>query len=225
MRSAVVLVLLATSCALAPVDDWETFYARQPRSILVLPVENESTEVEAPRFFMATIARPIIQRGYYVLPVEPSAEILASEGFTAGAELQQVAPEKFRQYFGADGILFVTIRAWDTAYFILSSTVTVTLEYLLIDTRSGEEVWSGTATASRQSGGHSTGNIFADLIAMTIDAAMTAAITDYVPLAREANQFVFQRLPPGAYHPAYESTKQRLINEWREYRKASPAGR
>ena len=48
---------------------------------------------------------------------------------------------------------------------------------------------------------------------------MTAALTDYVPLAREANQFAFQRLPPGVYHSQYEPTKKRLIGTWQAYQK------
>ena len=211
------VLLLSASCALDPVPDWESFYAHQPRSVLVVPVENETTEAEAPRFFTATIARPLIARGYYVFPVEATSEILASEGFTSGAELARIAPGKFRQYLGADGVLFVTIKSWDTTYAILSSTVRVTLEYLLIDTRSGAEVWSGTWTAERRSGGAFSGNIIGDLVASAIDAALTAALTDYVPLAREANYMALQSLPPGAYHRDYAATKDRLVGEWREY--------
>jgi hypothetical protein len=208
---------LASSCATTEVPDWETFYRRQPRSILVLPVENESTEAEAPRFFMSTIARPLIARGYYVFPVEGTAEILQSEGLISGAELRAVRPERYRQYFGADGVLLVTIKSWDTSYAVLASSVTVTLEYFLVDTRSGDVVWSGVRTAKRNSGGGGAG--IGALVAMAISAAMTAALTDYVPLAREANAGAFLTLPPGMYHPEYESTRERLIGEWREFQR------
>jgi len=210
---------LLTSCALKPVPDWETFYARQPRSILVVPAENETTEVEAPRFFMATIARPLIARGYYVYPVEATSEILASEGFTAGAELTQVPPERFLKYFGADGVLFVTIKTWDTVYAVLSSAVTVTLQYQLVDTHSGETVWSGIWTAQKRSGGGYGGDPIGALVAMAVDAALTAALTDYMPLARQASASAAQSLAPGVYHPQYEATKNRLIGEWKEYKK------
>ena len=212
--------LLMTSCGLQEVPDWGAFYERQPRSIVVLPVENETTEVEAPRFFMATIARPLIARGYYVFPVEATSEILASEGLTDGAELRAVEPGSYRKYLGADGVLFVTIKTWDTMYAIISSTVTVTLEYDLIDTRSGTSVWAGTWTAQKKSGGGGSGNIIADLIVATIDAAVTAALTDYVPLARQANALAFQSLAEGAYHPQYAASRERRLKEWGEYKRA-----
>lgn len=216
--------LLGTSCALREVPDWDSFYARQPRSILVLPAENETTEAEAPRFLMSTVAKPLIARGYYVFPVEATSEILASEGFTDGAELFQVAPERFNRYLGADGILLVTIKSWDTVYAVLASRVTVAIEYILLDARTGTRLWSNTCVAERRSGGASSGNILADLVAAAINAALTAALTDYIPLAREANFRAFQALPPGVYHPDHESAKGRLLAEWRAYKeKRKPA--
>lgn len=203
--------------------DWETFYRRQPRSVVILPVENETTNVEAPRFFMATVARPLIDRGYYVFPVEATSEILASEGLTDGAELRNVTPERFHRYFGTEGVLFVTLKKWDTVYLFLQSSVIVTLEYTLLDTRSGEVAWSTTSTAQRQSGGVGSGNVIADLIAMAVDAALTAALTDYISLARQANSTAFQALVPGAYHAAYEPTRERLLSDWRVYQERKKA--
>jgi hypothetical protein len=213
------LALSVASCGLQEVPDWETFYERQPRSILVVPVVNETTEVEAPRFFMATIAKPLVESGYYVFPVEGTAEMLESEGFTAGEELLQVRPASFGKYFGADGVLFVTLKAWDTSYLIFWSNVVVTLEYRLVDTRSGETVWEATQTAERSSSGP-YGSGLGDLIVMAVDAALTAATTDYVPLARQANENAVGSLIPGPYHPEYQATKDRLIGQWRDYREA-----
>jgi hypothetical protein len=220
---AAALPLLCISCAQREVPDWDAFYRNQPKSILVLPVENETTAVEAPRFFMATIARPLIARGYYVFPVEATSEILASEGLTAGAELSNVSPAQFYKYFGAEGILRVTITRWDTTYLLLASTVSVALRYELLDARSGATVWSGTCVAERRSGGGGTGNIIGDLIASAVDAAMTAALTDYVPLAREANWNALAGLTPGEYHPDYLAVKNEHLEEWREYQASKQA--
>jgi hypothetical protein len=218
----ILLPALSASCGLQEVPDWETFYSHQPKSILIVPVENETTAAEAPRFFMATVASVLIARGYYVFPVEPTADILASEGFTAGAELESVPPEKLRKFFGADGILYVTIKKWDTSYAVLASAVTVTIQFRLLDTRSGAVVWGGTWTAQRQSGAGG-GHPLAALVVMAIDAAMTAALTDYVPLAREANTRAFQTLVPGEYHPEYSSLKERNLSDWHGYQEAKRA--
>ncbi|MGQ9589082.1 MAG: GNA1162 family protein [Planctomycetota bacterium] len=213
------LASLAASCAAREVPDWESFYAKQPRSILVLPVENETTEVEAPRFFLATIAKPLIERGYYVFPVEATSDILASEGFAAGAQLEAVSPRRLGELFGADGLLYVTVHTWDTTYLVFASSVVVTIGYRLVDARSGDSIWESVATAERRSGASGTDPITL-AISAAVDAALTAALTDYVPLAREANAAALRSLVPGPYSLEYEGTKERLIREWREYARA-----
>lgn len=219
---ALLLATFAGACAPREVPDWESFYAKQPRSILVLPVENETTEVEAPRFFVATIAKPLIERGYYVFPVEATSEILAREGFTAGAQLEEVSPRRLGELFGADGILYVTVHTWDTTYLVFASSVVVTIGYRLVDARSGEAIWSTVATAERRSGASGSDPISL-AISAAVDAALTAALTDYVPLAREANAAALRSLVPGPYSPDYQTTRERLLREWREYARAKRA--
>ncbi len=218
------LSLFAAACAPREVPDWETFYRRQPRSILVLPVKNETTEVEAPRFFIATIAKPLIERGYYVFPVEAAAEILAGEGFTDGAELEAVSPRRLGELFGADGILYVTVESWDTTYAIIASSVVVTIAYRLVDCRSGEAIWETVSMAERRSSAYG-GDPLTLVVSAALDAALTAALTDYVPLAREANTKALASLVPGPYSPEYEATKARLVREWQEYSRRKNEGK
>ena len=50
MKLLALLALLACGCQSAPVEaeDWTFFYEHQPTSILVLPVQNETSAAEAP---------------------------------------------------------------------------------------------------------------------------------------------------------------------------------
>ena len=61
---------------------------------------------------------------------------------------------------------------------------------------------------------NSTGNPFADLIAMAITAAIERAAPNYLPLTRTANAEVFYglgtALPPGPYSPAYQEYYRQL---------------
>jgi hypothetical protein len=43
--------------------------SRKSSALVVVPVENESTEVTAPTGFMTTITVPLAERGYYAFPV------------------------------------------------------------------------------------------------------------------------------------------------------------
>ena len=66
-RCLVVCVALLLGCP--PRHDYTLFYAHQPRSIVVVPVLNDSPEVSAPAVFITTVSVPLAERGYYVFPV------------------------------------------------------------------------------------------------------------------------------------------------------------
>ncbi|RME27822.1 MAG: hypothetical protein D6806_04015 [Deltaproteobacteria bacterium] len=215
MKPVSVAVLLVASlcsgCAHVGGFDYRRYYEHEPLMIVVLPAINSTTEAEASRLFSSTIYYQLARRGYYVTPPELVSEVLAHEGVTDGAELLDVDPGKFHRYFGADAVLFVRIYKWDTTYVVVSSSVTVGLEYVLVDARSGQILWKDRAerTISSSSGGSGIGA----LIGAMVSAAVTAAAVDYVPLARQANQEAFARLPVGRYHHEYEKIKARLLED------------
>lgn len=209
--SATVLVL--ASCATkAPIKDYQAFYDHQPTSILVVPVFNETTSAEAPGAFQSTIARPLIERGYYVFPVQPTAAILQSEGVFEGGQLREVPPSVFAEHLGTDAILYVTLHAWDTSYAVLASSVEVSMTYSLVDALSGELLWEDTGSRTiNSSSSSSSGNIIADLLVAAVSAAVTAAGVEYVPLARDANKIALVSLPAGPLSAQFDAERGRYL--------------
>jgi hypothetical protein len=203
---ASLLLLALCSCKTSyPVEDYELFYDRQPKSILVLPVFNETTSAEAPAAFQSTIGRPLINRGYYILPVLPTIDILRAEGVFEGEQLKNVPPIRFKETLGADAVLYVTIHSWDTTYLVLASGVEVSMTYELIDTESGETMWRDNARRSIQS--DSSGGLLAALV----NAAVTALNVKYVDLARKANSMALVGLPAGPMHPRFDVERERYL--------------
>ena len=202
-----VVVLSFQGCATLPKPDYSKFFERHPRSILVLPPFNKTTGVEAPVVFNTTISRPLAERGYYVFPVFLTRDILNDLGLTDEGLIASVAPQQFKEVFGADAVLYVTIEAWTTQYLVLASNVRVTANYKLVDTDSGEVLWEQTHTAVESSGQSQGGGGLGAIVAMAISAAITAAVTDYRPLASRVNHQVVlvqdRGLPAGPYHPDY----------------------
>jgi hypothetical protein len=227
LSSAATLAVLFGACSGAPrpVADFEAFYRLAPYTVAVLPVANLSADADAPRYFVSTIGKPLIDRGYYVLPVQATAEILAAEGLTDGGQLLEVAPQRFAEYFGADAVLRTTLHSWDTAYAVLASSVTVSISYELLSTRTGEVLWRTDQQQTIQSG--SGGGGLVGLIASAVQAAAVAATTDYVPMARDVNLAATATLPPGPYHPDFEKRRQQNLEaarREREQREAEAAG-
>jgi len=193
---------LLSGCAMQPEkNNLASFHAHKPRSILVVPVLNESPEISASSVFISTITKPLAERGYYVFPVFLTDLILRDFGLAEAGHIHQLAPQRLHELFGADAALFVIIKDWSSKYIVLHSTVVVETVYRLIDTKTGIQLWESKQRVSHESGGWGSG-----FIGMAIDAAVNAMFTDYLPLARRANNQAFappKGLPAGPYHPDF----------------------
>jgi hypothetical protein len=198
---AATLVLFLDACATKPKPNYSKFFEHHPRSILIVPPMNQTTAVEAPAFFTTTVSRPFAERGYYVFPVFLTRDILNDMGLSDEGLLLQFQPQRFRETFGADAVLFVTIKQWVTTYVFLASSVTVEAIYKLVDTDSGEVIWGKTQLVVQQSGGQGIAGIIASAI-------ITALAVDYRPLAQQANTEAVKAqregLPAGPYATDYQ---------------------
>jgi hypothetical protein len=200
--AALAAVGLLTGCATADRPrDYDAFFTRHPRSIVVVPPMNRTTAVDAPAVFSTTITRPLAERGYYVFPVALTTGVLRDLGITDEGLVRNTPPQRFKEVFGADAVLYVTINSWTTTYIVLSSQVTVNATYELVDTATGTTLWKRTQQVAQGSRGN-------NLIEMLVSAAITAATVDYRPLAQQANAVVVYKqaegLPSGPYHSTFQ---------------------
>lgn len=207
--SAVAVVWLAGCATTAPDESrLDAFHNAQPRSILVVPVVNESTDVQAPTSVLATLPFRLGEKGYYVYPVNTVKTLLEYEGLYEPAEIHNQPPEQLANLFKADAILYVTIHEWTSKYVLLSTTTEVDFEYRIVN-GDGAELWSARKRLQyTPQNNNSSGNPLADLIAAAVTAAIERAAPNYLPLTRQAHQQVFSGyatgLPPGPYSPSYE---------------------
>lgn len=160
MRALVLLMTLAfsaVSCVTADTQpDYTHFKAHRPTSILVLPPINNSIEVGASQSYLSVITRPIAESGFYVFPVALVDYYFRNNGLTEPTDIHQVPLEKFREIFDVDAVFYVTIQEWGNKYQVIQSTSRVKAEGVLIDARTGKELWRKTqlaVSASLASGG------------------------------------------------------------------------
>lgn len=207
--AALAAVGLLTGCATADRPrDYDTFFTRHPRSIVVVPPMNRTTAVDAPAVFSTTITRPLAERGYYVFPVALTTGVLRDLGITDEGLVRNTPPQRFKEVFGADAVLYVTINSWTTTYIVLSSQVTVNATYELVDTATGTTLWKRTQQVAQGSRGN-------NLIEMLVSAAITAATVDYRPLAQQANAVVVYKQAEGLPSGPYQSTFQQDYDSYR----------
>ena len=210
----IVAMVVISGCTTVQKKDYSAFYAHPPRSIVVVPALNNTTEISAPPVFASTITAPLAERGYYVFPVYLTDILLKDIGLSEAGHIHQLPPSRFLDLFGADAVLFVTIEDWSTKYILISSSVVVDMKYELKDTRTGLSLWQGEQQVVHNSdAGGGGGGLIAGLIVMAVQAAITAITVDYMPLARQANQMVFlppKGLPAGPYNPEYKTDQSKF---------------
>jgi hypothetical protein len=197
------MLLVFSGCAPKLVSKGEAFpkmYDTAPRSILILPPMNESTDAEAKDYYMTTVEMPFALTGYYVFPVEMVSDIMKQEGVYDTEVLYELPPDKLYEYFGADTILYSRIKKWDVSYMVLASNLTVSIESEIVSTKTSEQLWKYTGTVVVDLSGGNTGGGVAGLIAKAIVTAINTAAADYVKYARVANTMLISTLPAGPYH-------------------------
>jgi hypothetical protein len=213
------MILLLTSCApkmVTKADKFPLMYEERPVSILLLPPINETTAADAKEYYSTTLQEPISFSGYYVFPYEVTSEVLKMEGIYDAELLKDLPVTKFREYFGADAVLFTTIKKWDISYIVIASNLTVSIDCELKSTKSDQILWSYNGTVVIDLSGGGSGGSVAGLIVKSIVTAINTATADYVPYARVANYRAISSVPYGKYHKGYLQDKEQKIVEQRK---------
>ncbi len=207
-----VALLVLSGCAVnnkvAKGEVYPAMYREMPKTILVLPAINHSTAADAPHLYSSTIAQPLANSGFYVLPTEVTQKFLDNEGMNSGEQLASVPPQKFAEIFGADAVLYVTIDRWDTNYYVLGGNVKVGISYKLKSTKTGEELWAyANELVMDTSGDSNSGGLLGALIA----TAIKTSTQDYVPIARRVNFVALSTIPFGGYHNLHGKDSRLMI--------------
>jgi len=190
-RFGLPLVLLTASLMFSgcvpppPPKDYAAFDRERPRSILIVPVTNRSTEVDAPDGLLVTLPVPVAERGFYVFPTHMVRRTMEDDGLGDADLVQRADPVRLAELFGADAVLYATIQEWNAQYVLLSTQTTVAIDYVLKSGKTGETLWSDSQRQVLQVG--SQGTDAASLIAGAIVAAIERAAPTYLPLARQAS--------------------------------------
>ena len=221
IKSVVALMLLALvavlgGCAkhVAKQELFPNMYEEMPASILILPPMNESTAADAKEYYTTTIQEPLSLNGFYTFPVPVANEILKLEGIYDTELLYNMPLNKFKEYFGADAVLFTTIKRWDLVYLVLAGSLTVSFDSEIRSTTTNRTLWkyNGTVVVDLSGGGGGAGLV--SLVVKAVVTAINCAAADYVKYAKVANYRSFSAMPVGKYHPRHlKDQYDRIIDQ------------
>ncbi|KWE57971.1 hypothetical protein WL76_09775 [Burkholderia ubonensis] len=173
LLSVLSIVALLSACA-QPVKhaDYTAFKKSQPRSILVLPPLNETSDVAATYGMLSQMTLPLAEAGYYVVPVAVMDEAFKQNGLTNAAEIQETSPAKLREIFGADAALYSKVSKYGSVYQVIDSTTVVTASAKLVDLKTGDVLWQGQGSASGKELGNNVNVGGFGIVGMLVQAAV-----------------------------------------------------
>jgi hypothetical protein len=185
----IAVVTLATGCATVKPIDYTAFIQAKPASLLVLPPLNDSPDIKATPSVWAHATRPLAEAGYYVFPSTLVDETFRQNGLNQAADIHQVAPAKLRQFFGADAALYLRVKQYGASYSIISSETRVDVEGRIVDLRSGQQLWQGSASASSSEQQQANQGGLAGLLVAAVVKQVIANTSDHAfTYAGTANQ-------------------------------------
>ena len=195
--------------------DYNAYLEHMPRSILVFPPCNESTEVMAPYIYLSTVTRPLAERGYYVFPVAVIDTLMKENGVPTPEEMAQIPLHKIREVIDPDAVLYMTVKDWGTKYRLIDSVATIHLWGQLVDTDTGAVLWQGERTVVHSPSQNQGGLV--EMLATAVVNQIVSSIADPSrDVARMTNAQLFLNdydgLLFGERHSRYEED-QRLYRE------------
>lgn len=174
LRCLPVLVVAALLAACAGPQrqsvDYTALRNAKPRTILVLPPVNETTDTNATSGLLSQMTMPLAESGYYVMPVAEVTETFRQNGITMPADMQDVPPAKLREIFGADAVLYTKVTQYGSVYQVLDSNTYVAASAKLVSLTNGDVLWQGTASANGKELGNS--GVSGNLVVMLVQAAV-----------------------------------------------------
>ena len=211
--SVLLAMAMLIGCATQKPVDYTTFKNSRPASILVLPPINSSPDIAATYSMLSQVTFPLAESGYYVFPVSLMDETFRQNGLNNPAEIHEVNVKKLREIFGADSALYINIKEYGTTYAVLSSESRVTAEARLIDLRSEQLLWSGSATASSAEGRSSNNSLVGLLVQAVVNQIVESSTNRSHPIAGIASYRLLSAGRPNGILYGPRSPKYQKDNE------------
>jgi hypothetical protein len=195
LLSVLSIAALLSACA-QPVKhpDYTAFKQSQPRSILVLPPINETTDVGATNGMLSQMTLPLAEAGYYVVPVAVMDETFKQNGLTQAAEIQGTSPAKLREIFGADAALYSKVTQYGSVYQVVDSTTVVASSAKLVDLKTGSVLWQGEGRATGKEVGNNVSINAFGVLGSLVQAAVKQVAHSLSDETHDVAELTSQRL-------------------------------
>ncbi|MDE3018881.1 MAG: DUF799 family lipoprotein [Nitrospirota bacterium] len=139
----VLVVMLQLMAACAPTLPPITRNPSSPiRTIAVLPLVNNTNDVEAPAYVRELFVEELGQFYYVIKPVKDVDQLLKDRmGVTLGAQLDMATPQKLGEALGVDGVFYGALEDFNEKVTGVYNVRRVRIRSKLVDCKTGQTVW------------------------------------------------------------------------------------
>lgn len=127
------------------------------KTVAVLPMINNTNDVEAPEKVREMFGAKIPERCYINKPIQETNQVLKDElGITLGSQLDMTNPQELGKKLGVDGVIYGTLFNFEEKTTGVLNIRRVRAGFKLVDVKTGQVVWGrgqGIKSETRMTGG------------------------------------------------------------------------
>jgi hypothetical protein len=136
------VILLAGCVPPPPVPLGPTDQTNPLRRVAVLPMKNDTADVDGPKLVREKMEHALIRRSYVVKDGKETDQILRDQmGITLGGQLDLTTPQKLGEALGVEGVLYGTLMDFDETTTGVYNVRKVRAKFKLVNTVTGQTEW------------------------------------------------------------------------------------
>jgi hypothetical protein len=113
------------------------------RQVAVLPLVNNTNDVEGPSVVRTRVADEVTRHAYVVKPQAEVDQMLKDQmGITLGSQLDMTTPQKLGEVLGVDGVIYGSLEDFSHNVSGVANVKRVRIRTKLVNCKTGETVWS-----------------------------------------------------------------------------------
>ena len=141
------------------------------KRVAVLPMKNDTDDVDGPNVVREKMAEALRNRSYVVMDIKESDQILRDQmGINLGGQLELTTPQKLGATLGVEGVLYGTLLDFDETTTGVYNARKVRGLFSLMNTATGQPIWSRGLGVKTEQGTSSTVSGLVKLGARAADA-------------------------------------------------------
>ncbi|MBI5893365.1 MAG: DUF799 family lipoprotein [Deltaproteobacteria bacterium] len=154
------------------------------KMVAVLPILNNTNDVEGPKFVRKQLTERLPQYYYQVQPINNVDIVLRDQmGITLGAQLDMTNPNELGKVLESDAVIYVTLMDFNTKITGFHNLKEVRAKFKMVDTKTGATIWeNGVGVRNELKSG-----IVGDVMS-TVDTIKQMTQTEEVPWVKIMSQ-------------------------------------